>query len=376
MKIALVHDYLREYGGAERVLEVMHELWPGAPLYTAFVDWVAMGEFADRFREWDIRASWVDRNWLVKRYHSPLRFLTPLVWESFNLYDYDVVISSSGWYISRGVVTRPETLHISYIHHPPRNLYGYPTGTQAKPWVKAYASIINPFLRVYDYSTAQRVDVLVANSETTRERIKKFYRRDATVIYPPVEIAPTGISPKRNENYYLSVGRLNFAKRIDLAIAVCNKLQLSLKVVGTGKEEEKLRSVAGPTIEFVGGVSDEQLATLYKGAKAVIFSALEEDFGIVPVESMQAGTPVIALHQGGVTETVIEGKTGVFFDEPNIDSLTVALHKFNSLKFSTTEIVRRGEEFSKAVFKQKLHSFIKKELVKHQKQLASPQVYK
>lgn len=376
MKLALVHDYLREYGGAERVLEVIHELWPEAPLFTAFVDWSAMEEFASRFRNWDIRTSWVDRNWFVKRYHSPLRFLTPLVWESFNLYDYDIVVSSSGWYISRGVVTRPETLHISYIHHPPRNLYGYPTGTDQKPWVKAYASIINPFLRVYDYSTAQRVDVLVANSETTRERINKFYRRDATVIYPPVEIAQTDISQKRKENYFLSVGRLNYAKRIDLVIAACNKLKVPLKIVGSGKEEENLRALAGPTIEFVGGVSDEQLALLYRGAKAVIFSALEEDFGIVPVEAMQAGTPVIALRQGGVTETVLDGKTGVFFDEPTVEALSTAVTQFSKMKFSTDEIIKRGESFSKFVFKQKMVAFVKKELIRHQKQLASPKVFK
>ncbi|MEK7166680.1 MAG: glycosyltransferase, partial [Patescibacteria group bacterium] len=295
MKIALVHDYLREYGGAERVVEVLHEMYPQAPLFTSFVDWNALGGFARLFRGWDIRTSWVQGNWLMKKFHSPLRLLTPLVWESFNLKEYEVIISSSGWFICRGVITHPGQVHISYIHHPPRNLYGFPTGTKSNVFMRIYATVINPFLRIYDYTTAQRVDHLVANSETTRARIMKFYRRDATVIYPPVDVSRDTKYMKRKENvshltshispYYLSVGRLNYAKRIDLAIEACNKLKLPLKIVGTGKEEANLRLMAGNTIEFLGAVTDDELGELYAGAKALIFCALEEDFGMVPVEA-------------------------------------------------------------------------------------------
>src|SRR3989344_8392427 len=234
MKIAIVHDFLREYGGAERVLEAVHEMWPEAPLYTSFVDWKNLGKQGYRFKNWDIRTSWIQNNWLVKKYHSPLRFLAPKIWESFYLSDYDVVISSSGWFMSRGIRTwktnpaispfalrsqknldstsvsflldheengkekvKPNKisslpaqsgpLHICYIHHPPRNLYGYATGSDfQKYWlVRIYAAFVNFFLRHYDFETAQRVDYFIANSKETARRVEKFYRRESTVIYPP-----------------------------------------------------------------------------------------------------------------------------------------------------------------------------------------------
>lgn len=372
MKIALVHDYLREYGGAERVVEVLHEMYPDAPLYTAFVDWEALGEFADRFKSWDIRTSWVQNNWLVKKYHSPLRFLTPLIWESLDLRGFDVVISSSGWYMCRGVVTRPETMHISYIHHPPRNLYGYPTGSPAQSFfAKMYGIFINPFLRVYDFATAQRVDYLLANSEETRARIAKFYRRDAKVIYPPVDIKRLGSRGERLEKtrYFLSVGRLTYAKRVDLAIQACNELKLPLKIVGTGKEENYLRSIAGSTIEFLSSVSDEKLDHIYAGAKAFIFSALQEDFGIVPVEAMGHGVPVVALAQGGVKETVIEGKTGTFFEEPTVASLVGAIKRFdkNYTSYKSNTCYTQAQKFSKEVFKKNMQAFIEERYTEYLK---------
>ena len=375
MKVSLVHDYLREYGGAERVVEVLHEMYPEAPLYTAFVDWESLGEFADKFRDWDIRTTWVDRNWLVKKYHSPLRFLTPLVWESLDLSEYDVVISSSGWYICRGIVTHPGQVHISYIHHPPRNLYGFPTGTKPNGLVHAYATFINPFLRMYDYAAAQRVDYLVANSETTRQRIWKFYRRDAEVIYPPVESQKSKVKSqkylakpdpasqdnlkfKSKDGYFLSVGRLNYAKRVDLAIRACNILKLPLKIVGTGKEEMNLRSISGPTIEFLGAVSDKELKTKYSGAKGLIFTALEEDFGMVPVEAMNHGVPVIALRQGGVRETVVEGRSGLFFNKPEVEEVVEVVRKFEKMKFDREVIVKQAQKFSKEVFVKKMGDFV------------------
>ena len=359
MKIALVHDYLREYGGAERVVEVLHEMYPKAPLYTSFVDWQALGRHAKRFKNWEIRTSWLQRNWLVKKYHSPLRFLTPLVWESLDLRGFDVIISSSGWFMCRGVITRPEQIHVSYIHHPPRNLYGYPTGSKANALVSMYATLINPWLRMYDYTTAQRVDYLIANSQETKARIKKFYRRDSIVIYPPVEtIVPHLTATENKKEYFLSVGRLTYAKRVDLAIEACNKLQLPLKIVGVGKEEHYLRALAGPTIEFMGEVSDEQLARIYAGAKALIFCALQEDFGMVPVEAMAVGIPIIALKQGGVMETVVDGKTGLFFDDSTSESLIIALEKFKTIKFDVQTCQKQARKFSKEQFITKMSSFV------------------
>lgn len=376
MKVALVHDYLREYGGAERVVEVMHELWPEAPLYTSFVDWDALGEHKDRFKDWDIRTSWVQSNPVVKKLHSPLRFLAPKIWESFDLSGYDVVISSSGWYICRGVRVPSTSVHVCYIHHPPRNLYGYATGSSLQKYalVRVYAALVNFYLRHYDFETAQKVDNFVANSKETSRRVEKFYRRDSTVIYPPVVTGVSGIKYKvsREEKdmthdtltrdtkgYYLSVGRLTYSKRIDLAIETCNELQLPLTIVGTGKEETCLRSIAGPTITFAGSVSDEELDRLYIHAKALIFCALDEDFGMVPVEAMARGVPVIALAQGGVKETVIDGQTGILFDKPERESLANAIMRFDkSKKEWRNACIKQAERFSKQRFIKEFRAFV------------------
>ncbi len=360
MKVALIHDYLREYGGAERVVETLHTIWPDAPLYTSFVDWGSLGSHAKRFRGWDIRTSWMQWMWPVRKLHSPLRFVAPRVWGSFDLSGYDLVVSSSGWFICRGVGVKKPAVHISYIHHPPRNLYGYATGSTLEKYalVRGYANFINFFMRQYDYKTAQRVDYILANSEETARRVKKFYRRDATVIYPPVRVPlrePFRIKPG---SYYLSVGRLVWAKRIDVVIAACTALGLPLKIVGTGPEEASLRAVAGPTVEFLGSVPDGRLADLYRNAKATIFCALDEDFGMVPVESMGFGTPVIALGQGGALETVRDGVTGIVFDSPDAESLTGALKRFektgrdwfracrrSAVRFSTDRFIREINGF-------------------------------
>lgn len=410
MKIALVHDYLREYGGAERVVETLHEIWPQAPLYTAFVDWPSFAQAPagklDLFRSMDIRTSWVQKFPLIKKYISPLRFLAPLIWNSFDLSGYDVVISSSGWFMCRGVKTKnipnsnyqipnniqysksnkqknfeKGTVHICYIHHPPRNLYGYATGSDWQKYrlVRWYAAIVNFFLRHYDFETAQKVDYFISNSYETKRRVWKFYRRESEVIYPPIQVNPKSenLNPKQFKNskvlnskqYYLSVGRLGWAKRVDLAIRACNELKLPLKVVGVGKEMESLKSIAGPTIEFEGGVSDEKLAGLYAGAKALIFCAMDEDFGMVPVEAMACGIPVIGLAQGGVKETVIDSSagsgqaTGILFNQPEAEDLKMALQKFENSSGEWKEKIsknclKQAQNFSKTRFKKEIVDFV------------------
>lgn len=420
MKIALVHDYLREYGGAERVLEVIHDMWPTAPLYTSFVDWPSFARApagkGDVFKSWDIRTSWVQHYWLVKKFISPLRFLAPWIWGSFDLSGYDVVISSSGWFMCRGVaLNRSKTLsrqshetphasqasparrddqamHICYIHHPPRNLYGYATGSDLQKYriVRVYAGVVNFFLRHYDWETAQAVDYFIANSKETARRVQKFYRRESTVIYPPIEITQ-GQAFFAKRSYFLSVGRLTYSKRVDLAIGACKKLGLSLKIVGAGKEEEFLKKLASQAclpagraipfennIEFLGSVSDEELGRLYAGAKALIFCALDEDFGMVPVEAMAHGTPVIGLAQGGVVETVVDGKTGVLFSEPTVASLVDAIRRFGKLGgpsfapksgASAGEVgkweescKKQAEKFGKKRFQKELRDFVEAHL--------------
>lgn len=363
MKIALVHDYLREYGGAERVVEALHDLWPDAPLYTSFVDWRALGSHADRFRGWDIRTSWAQNNMLMRRFHSPLRFLAPKVWESFDLSGFDVVVSSSGWFICRGVTVKKPAVHICYIHHPPRNLYGYATGRTYQKYalVRAYAAIVNFFMRQYDFKTAQAVDYFIANSRETQRRVEKFYRRQSTVIYPPVETGVALPPTKVKRSYYLSVGRLVWAKQVELIVAAANMRRIPLKIVGTGPEEEHLRSIAGPTVEFLGAVSDDELRHLYRGAKATVYAALEEDFGLVPVESMSQGTPVIALRQGGVVETIVEGETGIFFDTSTPQEISDAIGRFEQAHGNwASACLTRADYFRKERFHDEIRRFVRR----------------
>lgn len=368
MKVALVHDYLKEYGGAERVVEALHEIWPEAPLYTSFVDHEGMGGpangragFWERFKDWDIRTSFCQKIPYFAKFASPLRFLIPWIWESFNFDEYDLIISSAGSYITKGILTRADAVHICYCHTPPRALWGLPTASNWKNsfFGRLLVPLMTHNLRQYDFLAAQRVDYFIANSENTKERIKKFYKREATVIYPPVN--EVLVPPSRNASagkYYLAVGRLSREKRIDLAIEVCKKLNLPLKIVGTGIEEESLKKISGERIEFLGKISDEELSKVYTQAKALIFTAEEEDFGIVPVEAMAHGRPVIAIRQGGVKETVIDGKTGLFFNELTAESLEAAIKKFEKMKISSEDCRKQAEKFSKERFKKEIEEFV------------------
>jgi glycosyltransferase involved in cell wall biosynthesis len=355
MKVALVHDYLFEYGGAERVVEALHELYPEAPLYTSFVDPDRLGIHWQKFKDWDIRESWLTKIPFYKKFFSPLRLFAMNFFEEFDLSEYDVVISSSNAYFAKAVLTKPWTPHICYCHTPPRSLYGYTTMTDWKknPVTRLAGNWINSQIKEMDYLAAQRVDQFVANSEEVKQRIKKFYDRDAIVIYPPVDVTDelsdrllksdnsvrehlatvgsksetNGVKKSDNEGYYLFVSRLAFSKHPELAVEVCNTLNLPLKVVGQGKMLPKLQTIAGPTIEFCGEVSDEELHKLYQGAKALLYPVEDEDFGIVPVEAMGHGLPIIAHRSGGPKETIVDGKTGIFFDELTSEALTAALKK-------------------------------------------------
>lgn len=364
MKIALVHDYLKEFGGAERVLETMHEIWPEAPVYTSFVDYDALGPHGERIKKWDVRASWAN-NWFMKKLHSPLRFLAPWVWESFDFTGYDVVISSSGWYMSKGIITAPETVHICYIHHPPRHLYGYATAMEWQKYllVRMYATIVNFFLRHYDFLSSQRVDYFIANSQETKRRVEKFYRRDADVIYPPVDVEGTkGAKGTRGDKgYFLCVGRLARAKHFDLAIEACQKMNVALKIVGKGRDEEWLRSKIKnqrSKITFLGEISDEELEEVYAGATALLCPFEDEEFGIVAVEAMGHGVPVVALNSGGLPETIEEGKTGVLFDELTVGSMVDAMKSVGDRKITAEACRKRAQLFSKERFKKEIKEFI------------------
>jgi len=375
-RVALVHDYLNEFGGAERVLLALSEIWPEAPIYTAF--YAKHSSAWERFSGRDIRVSWFHCLPFHEQLASPLRFVAPLIWNSFDFSDYDLVLSSANWFITKGLKKRPNAIEICYCHTPPRYLYGYPTSVEWRRYwpVRIYGEIIAHFLRLYDFGAAQRVDHFVANSKNVAKRIEKFYRREAVVIYPPVEInSKFEISAKRTDrrnsklgNYYLVVSRIVGGKGLELAVEAANRLGITLKIVGKsagwGSAGTRLRQMAGRTVEFLGEVTDERLAKLYAGARAFLATAEDEDFGITPVEAMACGTPVVAFRGGGYPESVVEGKTGVFFDDYSVDGLVTAIKKFEvrSSEFKKSVILKQAERFSKERFKREIVEFVQQSL--------------
>lgn len=364
-KVALVHDYIKEYGGAERVLEALTEAFPDAPIYTAF--YKEGSEAHERFKHKTIIPSWVQQiPGFDTKLHSPLRFLAPRIWNSFDFSAYDVVITSASWYVTKGVKNKGKAIEICYCHTPPRWLYGYKTSVEwQKFWpIKVYGNVVGHIMRQYDFDAAQRVDHFIANSKEVEGRIKKFYRRDATVIYPPVSLpAEAKTKNKEANDYYFIVSRIVGAKGIDMAIEAARKLGFKLKIAGasagyyTGLKD--MQETAPDNVEFLGRVSDEELVNLYAGAKAFIATATDEDFGITPVESMLCGTPVIAYYGGGFKETVIEGKTGVFFRESNPDSLAAAVKQFEKLKLDPKDCKQQAQKFSKERFIKEIKAFVK-----------------
>lgn len=369
LKIAIVHDYLKEYGGAERVVEAMLEIWPDAPVYTT----VFLPEFAgphrERVEKWNIKTSFLQYFPLKVKLISLFRLVAPFVFWTFDLRKFDVVITSSaGSYTSPNFVrTNKKSTLVCYYHTPPRYLYGYAV---ANDWrnnifrrvLLVLGQIPMFFLRILDKKAAQIPDYLVANSKEVAGRIRRFYGRDATVIYPPVEIPKIDGSVKK-ENFYVIGGRVSRHKGHDIAIKAFTKLGLPLKVFGgtfASYGLDQFKKSAGTNIEFLGEVPDAEKWKLMKRAKAFIFPSEQEDFGIIPVEAMASGTPVIALGQGGVLETVIDGKTGVLFYERTPESLVEAVKKFEKTKFKPEDCINQAKKFSKERFKKEMREFVNK----------------
>jgi len=360
MRVALVHDFLNQYGGAERVLEAIHEIYPYSHVYTSLHD---PARIPLRMRNWDIRPFQLPKlplAHLLKYYTA----FYPFLFENLDLSEYDLVISSTAFF-AKGIKVRPGAVHISYIHTPPRFLYHYPaeTGRREKLIYRPFLALLDNYFRIWDYQAAQRPDFLVVNSKEVAGRVRKFYRREAEVIYPPVEL-PKGIKIRPAEktgSYYLLVSRLLSYKRIDLAIQAANELRIPLKIAGSGRVEKQLRKIAGPTVEFLGFVSDNKLSELYSNCEAVVFPT-DEDFGIVPVEAMYFGKPVIAFAKGGSLETVLAGKTGEFFAEPTAESLAEAWRDFNPAKYKAKDCAARAKEFSKARFQREFREFVEEKI--------------
>ncbi|MDO5561524.1 MAG: glycosyltransferase [bacterium] len=367
-KIVLVHDFLAEYGGAERVVEALHELFPEAPLFVAFADLRNFGSKKAVFEAMDIRTTWLQYIPGVAKLRSPLRLFAPSAFAHLDLSEYDIVISSSNAYHAKSVRV-PNGTHFCYCHTPPRSLYGYDAASSWKknPLIKAGGQIINHFLRQTDFAAAQNIDQIIVNSETVAKRVKKYWRRSSTVIYPPVAFVDQNkdnkITPAQDRSYFLFVNRLNFAKHPELAVQACLDLDLPLKVVGTGPMLEELKEMVanqkGKKIEFLGSVSDRKLAQLYSHAQALLYPVIDEDFGIVPIEAMAFGTPVLAHYSGGPTETIIEGKTGLFFKRLDLASLKQTIEKFQESSFNGKVIAAHVQRFSVKNFDKKIMDLIK-----------------
>ncbi len=362
MKVALVHDYLREYGGAEMVVEDLHNIFPDAPLFTAYYNPQGLGLHAQKFTSWDIKTSWMQKMPFANKLISPFRIFAPNMFESFNLSDYDVVISSDAIYSAKAVKTRPDTLHIAYIHTPPRYLYGYVTSYNYKKhwYTRIGGELINHFLRIKDFQISQRPDILVSNAKNISDRIKKFYRRDSIIIHPGTDLIQFREAKKEVGDYYLCLGRMVRSKGVEIAINACNELKLPLKVAGTGPLLDECTKLAGKTVEILGSVSDERRVELLRKAKALLLLEEQPDFGITAVEAQAAGTPVIAVRAGGYLETVVEGKTGEFIEHSTVEELQIALKNFNPKKYKEQDCRNQAEKFSKENFKKQILQLIEK----------------
>ncbi|HEY0070423.1 MAG TPA: glycosyltransferase [Chloroflexia bacterium] len=360
MKIALVHDYLNQYGGAERVLDALHGVYPSAPVYTSIY---APALMPGHYRGWDIRTSFMQRLPGVARRHQLYLPLYPFAVESYDLSGYDVVLSSSSAF-AKGAITDIGTLHICYCHNPMRfawNYHDYIKGERVGRKVQAFLPLVLNYVRLWDEVSARRVDAYIANSRMVARRIQKRYQREATVINPPVDTAHYRPDPDAQGDYFLIVSRLIPYKRIDLAIEAFNRLGLPLKVAGAGRQEAELRAMAHANIEFLGKLHDPELKRLYAGCKAFIFPGME-DFGITPLEAQASGRPVIAYGAGGALETVVPGVTGEFFKEQTADSLAEVVSRFNAHDYDPAAIRRHAETFDTEVFKRRIAEFVQRHL--------------
>jgi len=363
LKVALVHDFMTIDGGAEQVLRVFHEMWPSAPVYTVtyFPD-----SFDPPLKGWDIRTSFVARLPFRKALEHQYKLFYQVAVEQFSLQDYDLVISATFAGYAKGVIVSPESKHICYVHNVPRYLWGLPTATHGRLGF-IYKKVILPPLehwwRMWDRQTADRPDHLVANSKNVSERVNKFYRRDASVIYPPVNIDEFLEGRKDKEDSFVYFGRLEQYKNVDMAIRACAKAGAKLKIIGSGGYRAELEKIVrklgvSDDISFLGRLPDAERNTVVAGAKAFVFPCPDEDFGIVVVESMAAGTPVIAFASGGVMETVLDGQTGILVKDFSVEALTDAVLNFDEGKFDIETCRNQAKLFSKDSFKKNVISFI------------------
>jgi glycosyltransferase involved in cell wall biosynthesis len=358
IRAALVHDWLTGQRGGEKVLEVLAEIFPRAPIYTLFH---FPGSQIEAVEKRVIRTSFLQRMPFLKKHYRRYLPFFPMAAELFDLQGYDLVVSSSHC-VAKGIIPNPDALHVSYIHSPVRYAWNQYPAYFSPAKLSFFSKLMIPplihYVRLWDASSAARVDHFIANSASVARRIEKYYRRSAEVIHPPVDtefFRPAEGTPQRQ--YDLIVSALVPYKMIDLAISAYGRAGPRLKIVGTGPEFTRLRRLAGPNVEFLGVVEGEELLRLYQDARAYVLPG-EEDFGISALEAQACGTPVVAFRRGGATETVLAGETGLFFDELRPESLLTALDKFRGLEFNKKTIRSHAMGFSRGVFKERMTAAI------------------
>ncbi len=366
MKIALVHDYLVQYGGAERVLESFTEMFPYAHIYTIVYDKDAMhGVFENR----NIHTSFLQKIPFAKKRHRLFPILMASAIEQFDFSKYDVILSDSSSY-AKGIITGPETKHICYMHTPMRYAWDdcqkYTEDFNFPKFIKRMAPFFMNYIRLWDAMSAERVDKFIANSDFVSRRIAKYYRKKSVVINPPVNVNNFYVENNKNKrgDYFLMVGRLIAYKRHDIAIKAFNELGLPLKIIGRGPEMKRLKKMANDNIEFLGRVDDKELPKYYANCKAFIFPQ-EEDFGIVAIEAMASGRPLIAYRGGDIVEHLEEGKTGVFFENQKSEDIVNVVKNFNEDNFDGNYIRAKSLKFDKEVFKKKIKEFMQKEILQN-----------
>ncbi len=355
MNVALVHDWLNQMGGAEDVLQSLVALFPEAPVYTALYRPERMPA---TWRTWDIRTSFIDRLPLARRRQQLYFPLYPLAFEQFDFSGYDLVLSNKSGFC-HGILTGPETVHICYCLTPTRYVWRYHQYAAQERLGPLVRRLLPPFLsrlRQWDRLAADRVDHFIAISQEVRQRIAKVYRREATIIYPPVDIgrfAPAA----RIDDYYLFVGRLVPYRRLDVLVEAFNRLRLPLWIAGSGRDRQRLEALAGPTVRFLGYVPDAELPALMARCRAFVFPG-EEDFGIAPIQAMAAGRPVIAYAAGGVLDSVVPGVTGALFAEQSATAIAETVAGFDPASCDPAALMAHARQFDSAVFRGRLRAFI------------------
>lgn len=364
-RVALVHDYLNQHGGAERVLEELHRLWPSAPIFTSMYDRAGMpGEY----RSWDIRTSWLQHMPGILRNHQPYLPLYPLAFSRLDLTGYDLIVSSSSAF-AKNVYPPRGALHICYCHSPMRFAWTFDEYARRERLGRAACLALRPLLRsvkLWDAAGTARVGHLVANSHAVAGRIKRWYGRDAFVVHPPVAVHHAQFRPHvgAGEPYFLVVSRLVPYKRLDIVVDAFTALGLPLYVVGAGRDRAALEARAGHTIRFLGTVSDSEKQRLYAECRATLFPA-EDDFGIAQVEAQAAGRPVIALAAGGALETVADGVSGLFFHEQTPAAVIDAVRRFETMRFDPERIAERARSFDASIFRSRFAAFVSSKWAAH-----------